>query len=129
MTQQNEPRLTVKVSPDVHQEMALESVQRRIPIYALVAEAWEGYKAAKSSADIHPGPTKAPIEMQPRLDARFEKLLSVPVTRKLAEQFAAILESGNDNATGALTENLEIFADYVQIKAAGRIHPTKRRTR
>jgi hypothetical protein len=67
--------------------------------------------------------------MQPRLDARFEKLLSLPQTRKLAEQFAAILESGNDNATGALTENLDIFADYVQIKAAGRIHPTKRRTR
>ena len=117
-----------RISPELDKQFRHACAERRISRPQGLVEAIQEWLRAPSTSDIHPGPTKAPIEIRPVLESQFQRLLESPGNRKLAEMFAGILQTGPENARKALAENLAVFADYTEVKAE-LSHRAKRRPR
>lgn len=87
----------------------------------LLEQAWATYmKSGKSPLPTSDVPQKTSlnrgVENTSGIPAQFQSLFSSGETRKHLEMFAAILDSGNEDAIEAVTQNIEVFADYIRLK-------------
>jgi len=107
--EQKRKKFGMEMLETLHKELKKRALDEELPLWAVTQKAVEEY--------LHKGGGKPLIEPAATVGAQYP-----PQHRKLFEMLDEVLRSGNDRAISMVTQSLEVFQEYVQVRGHGSQH-------